>query len=123
MKKTSQSLWKKELNEINTEKRYLLLDGHFCLLDKNQSIITLPDETFLETNLKRIVLVTQDPSIIKERLFNRDGVHYSLELLIEFQLSEIKAATAFSESYQIPLFRYDESISILELVNFLIIDF
>ncbi|MGN9169525.1 AAA family ATPase [Paenibacillus polymyxa] len=114
----NQSLWKKELNEINSEKRYLVLDGHFCLLDSKQSIITLPEETFLGTNLKRIVLITQKPSIIQERLFNRDGVHYPLELLTEFQMSEIKAASAFSQNYQIPLFKYDESVSISELVNF-----
>jgi adenylate kinase len=114
----NQLLWKKELNDINTEKKFLVLDGHFCLLDETQSISILPEDTFLGTNLKKIILITQEPSVIKDRLFKRDVVNYSLELLDEFQQCEIKAAFDFSEKYQIPIFRYKDNVPITELVKF-----
>lgn len=115
----NQLLWRKELNNIKNESGVLVLDGHFCLLDNKQSIIILPEDTFLGTSLKKIVLITLEPSIIKNRLLNRDGIDYPLELLNEFQQCEIKSAINFSRKHNIPLFRYEEgSVPISELIAF-----
>ncbi|WP_036635736.1 ATP-binding protein [Paenibacillus massiliensis] len=115
----NQILWKKELNDIKFDKKFLVLDGHFCLLDKSRSVIVLPEDTFLGTKLKKIVLITHEPSVIKDRLFKRDGVDYPLELINDFQQSEINAASNFSEKYKIPLFGYHKNVSITELVKFI----
>ncbi|MEC0329185.1 AAA family ATPase [Paenibacillus macerans] len=115
----NQTLWKRELNKINTNKKYLLLDGHFCLLDSTGLITKLPNETFSETKMNKIILVKHNPFIIRSRLQDRDKKDYPLELLTEFQLSEIEAAKLYSKQFNVPLFTYDESDPFIELLQFI----
>ena len=80
----------------------VLLDGHFCLLTKDGSITAIPFETFADLNLKSIVVVTDSPAKIKQRLAERDGTHYDADLLARFQSREIAWAEEIGARLHIP---------------------
>ncbi|PEC62927.1 ATP-binding protein [Bacillus toyonensis] len=115
----NQELWKSELKKLNVEGSKLLLDGHFCLLDKSRNIVALPFTTFKNTQMSKIICIKSDPQIIKERLLKRDNNEYSVALLEEFQNCELQQAMRYSRENDISLFIYDETRPFSELINFI----
>ncbi|MHA4202454.1 ATP-binding protein [Bacillus cereus] len=116
---SNQDLWKVELNKLNIGDSKLLLDGHFCLLNKNRNIISLPFSTFKDTCMKKIICIEAEPQIIRERLLKRDKNEYSVALLSEFQNCELQQATRYSSENNISLFVYNEKKPFSELINFI----
>lgn len=98
------------LNQISDET--LLLDGHFCLIDKSNSVLKLDDSVFGSLNLSAIVVLTCDVKTIHNRLKKRDGSTFDIELLQELQDAELERADTISSNLNIPLIHYhaDESI-------------
>lgn len=115
----NQELWKVELKKINISEKILLLDGHFCLLDKNKNIITLPSTTFEGTQMSKIILMQKSPQTIRRNLLERDNSEYSIEFLRRFQETEKYQAIKYSKDNNIRLFNYDEGVSFLELIDFI----
>ncbi|PEA54519.1 hypothetical protein CON64_12495 [Bacillus pseudomycoides] len=115
----NQELWKNELNKQDNDGSILLLDGHFCLLDLEKNITALPFATFKGTHMTKIIFMQDKPQVIRERLLKRDNNEYSIELLAEFQNSEMRQAIKYSEENNIKLFIYDENASFSDLINFI----
>lgn len=115
----NQIIWKNELNNINNKENLILLDGHFCLLNKENKIQVLPEDTFDDTNMIKIILVTNTADTIFSRLQKRDDKKYSIELLKDFIAMEEKQAYLLSQVKKIPLFIYDENEPFDELLKFL----
>jgi adenylate kinase len=115
----NQELWKVELNRIDICDSFLLLDGHFCLLDIDENITPLPFSTFEGTHMTKIIFMMNNPQVIRERLLDRDNKDYSIELLEKFQEYEGQQAIKYSEKNNIPLFIYDEDLPFSELLNFI----
>ncbi|MFP8645016.1 ATP-binding protein [Priestia aryabhattai] len=115
----NQELWKNELNNLNLGMSKLLLDGHFCLLDKDKNITPLHFSTFDGTNMVKIIFMKNSPSIIRERLLKRDKTDYSVELLENLQICEMQQAMKYSTENGIDLFIYDEKQPLSELLNFI----
>jgi len=115
----NQELWKNELNNLNLGTSKLLLDGHFCLLDKEKKIIPLPFSTFEGTNMVKIILLKNKPEVIRNRLLERDKADYSIELLQKFQECEMKQAKEYAIENGINLFIYDEKQPLSELLHFI----
>lgn len=97
----------------------ILLDGHFCLLDKAGGIITLDYQVFDDILPKKIVTVTCDSTEVRNRLLARDGVCPDELLLAEFQIREVKQAVEFSKSRKIPHYTYKSGDSVEALVEWL----
>lgn len=115
----NQELWKMELNKLKISEEILLLDGHFCLLDKNNNIITLPFATFEGTQMSKIILMQKNPQTIRGNLLNRDNKEYSIGFLQELQDIEKQQATKYSKENNIRLFVYDENTDFSELLGFI----
>lgn len=104
----NQELWKKQLLDINVENNaQLLLDGHCCLLDKNGNIYEIPQDTFKDTDLNKIILIKNNPEVTVRNLRKRDNKKYELEFIKQFQKCEEECAMKLSEAYHVPLFVYD----------------
>lgn len=116
----NQVLWKQELKNLDIGNAILLLDGHFCLLDLEKNITSLPYATFEGTEMEKIVFVQNSPSVIRERLIKRDQVDYSIEFLEEFQNCELQQAIGYSEENEIDIFIYNEEVAFSKLINFII---
>lgn len=96
---------------INPGQTYLL-DGHFCLLNKENQIEKVPEDVFIGINPKKIIVVSENPEIISKRLSQRDGRIYETSLLKEMQNTEIEHAKYISnllgvEMYKIQSDSYD----------------
>ncbi|MDW7798744.1 ATP-binding protein [Streptococcus canis] len=115
----NQELWKQELATYPfQEDEIVILDGHFTLLDSSGKIFELPYSTFEGLNVNKIILKTEDPSIIQNRLLKRDGNHWNKDLISSFQEKEKARATEFSQFRKIPLFIYDSDAKWEELKKF-----
>lgn len=75
-----------------------IIDGHYTLLDKENSVVRVPLEVFSLLKPKRIIILISDIEKIHARLLKRDGVRYSLDILRNMQIEE--------ESYYLELCKY-----------------
>lgn len=115
----NQEMWKSELNNLELTDSKLVLDGHFCLLNSKNEIKPLDFATFKGTNMSKIIFMKNNPQVIKERLFKRDRIKYSIELLVDFQEFEMCQAIKYSQENDIELFMYDEIEPYSELIKFI----
>ena len=91
------------VKDLKSSDREFLLDGHFCLLDKDGVITRIPQDTFTTLLPDAIVLLTEDPQVIAKRRQERDGVEHSATEIKAFQDEEIKYASEIAELLQVPL--------------------
>lgn len=105
--RANQDIWKDMLKRMTLKGDYFLfLDGHFVLLDHEGKMCVLPDDTFTDTGMKKIVVIIADPNIIKERLQKRDNAQWDTDVLTDFQSKEIEAAQNYAKKNRIPIFIY-----------------
>lgn len=97
----NQDILVKAVKEIKQEQIYL--DGHFSLLDLDEKIVILPFQLYKILGINEIILLTSKIFKIQERLKKRDGKIYSLDLLEEFQNSEIRQAKLVAQKLDIKL--------------------
>ncbi|ELT8921901.1 AAA family ATPase [Enterococcus faecalis] len=115
----NQLLWKETLNNLSIGDKLLILDGHFSLLNEEKKIVPLPFTTFNGTGMKKIILKTEKPEIIQERLRVRDNRIYSIEKIKKFQRVEEERANLYSKISSIPIFIYDNDNCFSNLIKFI----
>lgn len=101
-------------NKVDYSHNYIL-DGHFCLLDKDGEVQKVPFETFRAINPIGIVILLESSTKIVQRLNKRDGQSYSVELIHRFQEQESEYAKEVASILSIPFLEIhgqtDETIS------------
>ena len=108
------------LNKIVEENKTYLLDGHYCLLNKNGKPEKISIQTFKDISPKKLILVIANPKTIKKRLENRDAKTYGISLIEEFQNLEINYAKEISEICKISLHIINnEEFKIENIITFL----
>lgn len=96
-----------------------LLDGHFCILNRQGQIERIPQNTFERMDVSRFLVLIDEPRKIQERLNRRDGMDYSIEMLDRFQSEEISYAKQLAESLNLPLLVYKNGTQQDELYRFI----
>ncbi|MDR6528268.1 adenylate kinase [Chryseobacterium rhizosphaerae] len=92
------------LGKIVTNNNQFLLDGHYCLINKQEEIEKVPLETFIKINPISLSIKIDEPTKIKKRLEQRDSKFYDLDFLIHFQDEEVKYAKFLADYLKKPLF-------------------
>lgn len=116
----NQELWKQELaNYPFNDNDVVILDGHFTLLNHSKEIVELPFSTFDGLEISKIILKTEQPVVIRERLEKRDNHNWEKELIESFQKREQNRALEFSRLKNIPVLTYDSDLKLEELKQFL----
>lgn len=116
----NQGLWKERLKNLEVpQDKWLILDGHFTLINKSRNIEELPYSTFENTDVKKIILKKEAPKKIQERLKKRDRAAWDLDKIVTFQKAEEKRAKEFSIQKGIPLFIYDDDELYQSLLEFI----
>jgi adenylate kinase len=69
-------------------KKHLLLDGHFCLLNSLSAVEPIEIDVFVAINPDILVLIKCDPKEIARRLTKRYGKTWCPKMLKKFQDSE-----------------------------------
>ena len=109
----------KNLKGVITPGKTYLLDGHFCLLNKESKIEKVPEEVFIGINPKKIIVVSETPEIIAKRLYQRDGKRYETSLLEKMQNTEIEHAQYLSSLLDLEMFEVqsDSYNTLKEVIN------
>ena len=88
---------------VDIDKPYLL-DGHFCLMNKNGEIEQVPSHIFRSINPVFIVLLYENIDIVAKRLFERDGKKYDQKLLEQLSNAEREWAMKIADDLSIPVY-------------------
>lgn len=115
--KNNQAILAEELYKFRTHHRTILIDGHFCLLDKNQGIQSVPLGTFEAIAPRAIILLHDDPAAINSRLSVRDGNIFSEDLIAALQENEMMHAQYVSKSLDVPLELIEQTVNLYESIK------
>lgn len=107
------------LNAYKSCSSALLLDGHFCLIDKQGNIQPIPQTTFDNIAPKAVLVLIDEAETIRERLKIRDGISYSLDLIANFQEYEINHASQVCKNLNIPCLTRKPNTSMDEVLVFI----
>lgn len=105
------------LRKIEEDK--ILLDGHFCLMGKEDNIIVLDYEVFDTIAPVAIINITCEPAVVYERLLKRDGEAINVSMLDLLQSKETTRAKEYCKANSIGLFNYQSATSIEILLKIL----
>lgn len=83
--------------EKNNDNRDLILDGHLCIHNGDGEVERIPEYFFVETNIMNIILLQDEPEIIRERLKKRDNKEVKVEDIEKMQNEELKYAGELKE--------------------------
>lgn len=100
---SNQDLLIKAIRKHFLKNETYILDGHFCLLDKENHIEKVPLKTFRQIGIKSLIVLTDEVSRIYERLKLRDNIKYDINLIKRFQDDEINYAKKVSLKLNIPI--------------------
>ena len=92
-----------EFNKLKKFKKNIVLDGHFCLLDKSGNITYIPVTVFKKLGISHIILLETHPKIIQQRLLERDKTRMSLEKIIKLLEAEREHALYIAHKLKIPI--------------------
>lgn len=95
------------VEQIKSLKEPFILTGHFCILDKNMNIETLPDTVFTNIKISKIIMLTREPYLIQNFLEKRDDKLYDIKLLEDLQNRELSLAKEMSCRLKIDLSEID----------------
>ncbi|OBU10765.1 ATP-binding protein [Morganella psychrotolerans] len=79
-----------------------LLDGHFCLLDKEGNIKKIEFDVIDKLNIGAVLLLKESTDVICNRLMDRDKISWDESLIIQMQEIEEKQAFKFTTEYNLP---------------------
>lgn len=91
------------INELRMAGEEFILDGHFCLLDVEGAITKIPMETYFSLKPDIMILLLEDPKIIAERRFQRDGIQQDECAIADFQEAGKVYAAEIAKQLNIPL--------------------
>lgn len=89
-------------NAVQKDKNYLL-DGHYCLLNRDNDVVEIPVDTFKGINPISLNIIVGDIAEIKNRLEKRDQRPYDFDLLKKMQDSEVDYAKRLSKTLEVTL--------------------
>lgn len=95
------------INHFIKENSVCLLDGHFCLLNRDNEVTEVPQEIFLDISPLAIVVLYDSVAEISQKIGKRDNQDYDLDLLSRFQLRELEYSQQIAELLSVPYLAFD----------------
>jgi len=90
------------VQSILASEHQILLDGHFALQARD-GIEEIPVRVFEMLRITGIVLFTDEPREIANRINQRDAIKYTTEAVAIQQMAEVKHASHVAQKLMIPL--------------------
>ncbi len=115
--KFNQELLIKSVNNLTCET--FILNGHTCLLTRNNKIESINISYFKRMNIIGIILLYDDIDIIEDRLYKRDNIYFEKNILNDLQNTELKNTKRLSDELGIPLLAFKNGDDIKTLINFI----
>lgn len=106
------------INELFDNNNDYLLDGHFCLINKNGEPEKISQGTFEQLRIKNIIVLIEDIYKIWNRLKARNNYEYNLDMLDKLQKIEIDYSKGISILLDVPYTILDLSNLSQEAIEF-----
>ncbi|MTK06521.1 MAG: AAA family ATPase [Hungatella sp.] len=113
----NQDLLISAIHEIIPSNEDFILDGHLCLISKNNEISRIPKTTYESLGLKIMIVLMDNPKEIANRLFKRDNKVYDEAFLESFQAEEVRYAKELCNELNIELLVCEMDVT--EIENFI----
>lgn len=107
------------IRKMDCDRKTFILDGHFCLLNKNGAVTRVDVNTFIKLRPIAIIVLTDNPSEIALRRKERDGVNQNANEIELFQNEEIKYAKEVTELLETKLFVSTGESDFIKTVDFI----
>lgn len=92
------------LRDIIEPESFYLLDGHLCLIDESGQIRKVPSYIFQKISPIAIIILTDTPSNIREKIKNRDGLDFTIGFLDMMQQEEENYGLEIASLLSIPCY-------------------
>lgn len=112
---SNQDLLQNALNKLNDS--HVLLDGHFTLLDKDGVIQNIPKEVFKAISPEALIVITERPEIIAERISKRDLDQPDVTFIEKHQDIEISHGKKISDDLKIPFYEITSRTDLSHLIK------
>jgi len=110
----NQDLLISAIQEIIPSNEDFILDGHLCLISKNNEISRIPKTTYESIGLKIMIVLMDNPKEIANRLFKRDNKVYDEAFLESFQAEEVRYAKELCNELNIELLVCEMDVTKIE---------
>ena len=90
------------IEELRKLSGNIILDGHICLLTKEDKMVPIKYEFIELINPSSIICLFDNPENIYQRLLERDGKNYPLELIKSLQELELKTSKDYAHALGVP---------------------
>ena len=106
------------INEYLATGQSYLLDGHFCLLNRNGEVVEIPFSTFGALSPVAIMVLFDDPIKIFTRLKERDKEKYDIDSLTSFQKKELDYSESIARKLDVPYMKANSFVDGDKLTKF-----
>lgn len=107
-----------EFFESYDNDKLVLLTGHFCILDKNNDVVKLPEYAYNKLRIKHIICFNAEIGIIQNHLINRDGKIYDLDVLDKLQKEELNFSYDIAKNNNIKYTIFDNYFKEEDVLRF-----
>ncbi len=107
------------INKNFESEEWYLLDGHFCLLNKNNEVTKIPYSTYEGICPSAILVLIDQPENIYTRLSARDSIKHEVALLRSFQEQELSYAEYIRDRLNIPYLKCNATESYDKIYAFI----
>lgn len=104
---SNQDILVRKLQDILVPSKHYLLDGHFSLFDSKGNIQLIPISTFQAINPSVLIVLTNDPLAIKNKLKLRDNLDYDINTLKPMQSEEIEHSERVAKKLGLKVYAID----------------
>ncbi len=105
-KEYNQQLLIDALNEKTNNLETIILDGHFCIFNKNNQVEYLPTFVYHKLPITKIILLEANVNFIIENLQRRDNKKYAINNICELIQAEKQQAEKVAMELNVPLYVY-----------------
>lgn len=106
-KNRNQSILSNKVRKLLCDNPTIILAGHFCIFNEQGQVDCLPEDVFFELDIKKIFLLTASAERICENLYQRDGIQYSKNQIVNLQNTEQSLAEKTSAILGCPLYIHE----------------
>ena len=92
-----------QLKEIKKNNCKIILDGHFCLVDKSNNIYRISEHVFEKMGIDQIILLKASPKVLMNRNLLKNGVQETIKFYECFQKEEEEYAKEFASRHNVPI--------------------
>lgn len=92
------------VNQILINSQYILLAGHFCIVNKLGEVDIIPESVFDKLHISKIILLESSYQRIIKNLASRDSKTYTQQLIEDLKTTENIYANNISNRLSCPLY-------------------